>query len=279
MNHFNCFIDYVFSPSNIRMYYNVLPMEKQEDVKKILTGKNPKKDPEVTRIFLDTMLRSSAIFTPSGNYRRLHAQTKAPEHVELRKALTETHAKHTLEVGFAYGTSALVFAEHHQKMKNPGKCHTIIDPNQYGTGDGHWEGIGMENLKRVGFGSQVRLIEDSSVLALPALVGKVVLDVALIDGYHLFDYTLMDIFYCLQMLRVGGILIVDDKRMKAITAVAKYVTRAYKHVIDVCKTCRTMLVLKKIKEDTRDWNADETVYYDFRESIPTKTRKNLRRAK
>ena len=257
------------------MYYDVLPKEKQEDVKKILTGKNPKKDPEVTRSFLDTMLRSSAIFTPSGIYRRLHAQTKAPEHVELRTALKETHAKHTLEVGFAYGTSALVFAEHHQTMKNPGKCHTIIDPNQLT----QWEGIGLENMKRVGFGSQVRLIEDSSVLALPALVGKVVLDVALIDGYHLFDYTLMDIFYCLQLLRVGGILIVDDKRMKAISAVAKYVTRAYKHVIDVCKTCRTMLVLKKIKEDTRDWNADETVYYDFRESIPTKTRKNLRRAK
>jgi predicted O-methyltransferase YrrM len=256
------------------MYYDVLPKEKQEDVKKILTGKNPKKDPEVTRSFLDTMLRSSAVFTPSGDYRRLQAQTKAPEHVELRKALTETHAKHTLEVGFAYGASALVFAEHHQKMKNPGKCHTIIDPNQRT----QWEGIGLENLKRVGFGSQVRLIEESSVFALPALVGKVVLDVAVIDGYHLFDYTLMDIFYCLQMLRVGGILIVDDKRMKAITAVAKYVTRAYKHVVDVCKTCRTLLVLKKIKEDTRDWNTDETVHYDFREFVPKKqgTRKRSR---
>lgn len=270
------------------MYYDLLPKEKQEEVKKILTGKNPKKDPEITRTFLDVMLQSAAIFTPDGEYRRLHAQTKAPEHVELRKALEETQAKHTLEVGFAYGASALVFAEHHQRMKHPGKCHTILDPYQYGIGDGHWEGIGMENMKRVGFGPQVRLIEKSSVYALPALAedGKLKLDVALIDGYHLFDYTLMDVFYCLQMLRIGGILIVDDKRMKAITAVSNYVTRAYKHVIDICKKCRTLLVLKKIKEDTRDWNTDETVFYDLREFVQKKphpphrggTRKRSRRA-
>ena len=37
--------------------------------------------------------------------------------------------------------------------------------------------------------------------------------------------------------------------------------------------------IKKIKEDTRDWNTDETVHYDFREFIPTKTRKNVRRGR
>lgn len=74
----------------------------------------------------------------------------------------------------------------------------------------------------------------------------------------------MDVFFCLQMLRVGGVLIVDDKRMKAITAVAKYVKSAYKHVVDVCEKCRTMLVLRKIKEDTRDWDADEKVNFDLR---------------
>jgi len=259
------------------MYYDLLPKDKQEEVKKILTGKNPKKDPELTRTFLTTMLQSSAVFSPKGEYRRLQSQTKAPEHVELRNALEETHAKHTLEVGFAYGASALVFAEHHQRMKNTGKCHIILDPNQ----QTQWEGIGMENLKRVGFGTQVRLIEKSSVYALPALAedGTLKLDVALIDGWHLFDYTLIDIFYCLQMLRVGGILIVDDKRMKAITAVSNYVTRAYKHVIDICKKCRTMLILKKMKEDTRDWNTDETVFYDLRELVQKKqgTRKRTRR--
>jgi predicted O-methyltransferase YrrM len=260
------------------MMYDAMPKDKQEDVKKILTGSNPAKDPTVTRTFLNTMLQTRAIFSPAGEYRRLHAQTKLPEHIELRKALEQTKAKHTLEVGFAYGTSALVFAEHHQKQKNTGVCHTILDPNQYGTGEGHWEGIGMENMKRIGFESHIKLVEESSVFALPDLAKTVKLDVALIDGLHLFDYTLIDIFYCLHMLRVGGILLVDDKRMKAITAVSKYVTRAYKHVVDLSKGLGTMLIIKKIAEDTRDWNTDETVFYDLRQEFHKKGDRKTRKA-
>ena len=250
-------------------YYDKLDVDKKQQIKDFLTKhKNTEKDPDYTKKFLELTLKHFAVFTPSGEYRKLTSHTKQPEHEEIRKALKSTKAKHTLEVGFAYGTSALVFAEHHQRMKNTGISHTIIDPNQYEKGEGHWEGIGSENLKRVGFtkNRNWRLVEASSIDALPALYkkfGSGWLDVALIDGWHLFDYTLLDIFYCLQMLRVGGILIVDDKRMKAISAVAKYVTRAYSHVVDICPSCRTMLILKKKSEDKRDWNTDETVNFNL----------------
>lgn len=214
------------------------------------------------------MLKHAAIFDKHGKYYMLKAQTRENEHAEIRKALTQTKAKQTLEVGFAYGTSALVFAEHHQKMSNTGISHTIIDPNQFGTGEGHWDGIGVENLRRVGFtkGRSFRLVEETSISALPALLrkhGSEWLDVALIDGWHLFDYTLLDIFYCIEMLRVGGILIVDDKRMKAISAVGKYVVRAYPHIVDVCPSCKSILILKKKSNDTRDWNTDEKVNFNL----------------
>jgi predicted O-methyltransferase YrrM len=251
------------------MWYDKLSEEEQKDVKGILAkSKNTEKDPKFTKDFLKMMMNTAAVFTPSGEYRRLGSHTRESEHAEIRKALSQTKATQTLEVGFAYGTSALVFAEHHQKMKNVGISHTLIDPNQYGTGEGHWEGIGAENLKRCGFlkGKQFRLVEESSVTALPELLRKHKagwLDVALIDGWHLFDYTLLDIFYCLLMVRVGGIVIVDDKRMKAIRAVAKYVTRAYAHVVDICPSCPTMLIIKKTSEDMRDWNTDESVKFDL----------------
>jgi len=251
------------------MWFDTLPKEKQEELADVLSkARNPEKDPAYTKKFLELTLKHAAVFTPSGQYRRLTSYTRENEHKEIRKALRSTNAKHTLEVGFAYGTSALVFAEHHQAMKNRSISHTILDPNQYGTGEGHWEGIGVENLKRVGFikGKQYRLVEDTSVSALPALLkanGQGWLDVALIDGWHLFDYTLLDIFYCLLMLRVGGILIVDDKRMKAIKAVSKYVTRAYSHVVDICPSCSTMLVIRKKSDDKRDWNTDETVNFNL----------------
>ena len=250
------------------MYYDTLSNEKKEDVKDILLSKNKDKDPKFTRLYLETMLKYAAVFTPTDEYRRLTSHTRESEHTQIRKALTTTKAKSTLEVGFAYGTSALVFAEHHQQMKTTGISHTIIDPNQFGKGDGHWEGIGAENLKRCGFirNKNWRLIEDTSTTALPILLKKFKtewLDVALIDGWHLFDYTLIEVFYCLEMLRVGGILIVDDKRMKAINAVSKYVIRAYPGVIDICESCKTILVLKKISKDTRDWNSDEKVNFNL----------------
>jgi len=251
------------------MWYDTLPEKKQHEIKTFITkSKNPDHDPEYTKKFLGVILKHSAIFSKSGTYIQLHSHTRENEHKEIRKYLTQSKAKKTLEVGFAFGPSALIFAEHHQRQKNTGICHTIIDPNQSGSGSGHWDNIGVENLKRVGFmkGKHYRLVEETSVLALPELFKKKGrwLDLALIDGWHLFDYTLMDVFYCLEMLNVGGILIVDDKRMKAVHAVYKYVTRAYKHIIDVCPSCKSILVLKKKAKDTRDWNSDEKINFDLR---------------
>lgn len=248
------------------MWFDKLALGQQQQVSQRLTDfTNPEKDPDQTKMFLDATLKYASVFTKDGEYRRLTSHTRQAEHDEIRKRLVETRAKNTLEVGLAYGTSALVFAEYHQRAKNTGVCHTAIDPNQYGSGEGHWEGIGVQNLKRVGFvrGRNWRLVEKSSVDALPELSKKLKLDVALIDGYHLFDYTLLDVFYCLKMLRVGGVLIVDDKKMRAIKAVAQYVMRAYKNVAEICPDCQTLLVIRKVRDDDRDWKADEMVNFNL----------------
>ena len=248
------------------MWFDKLALGQQQQVSQRLTDfTNPEKDPEQTKMFLDATLKYASVFTKDGEYRRLTSHTRQAEHDEIRKRLVETKAKNTLEVGLAYGTSALVFAEYHQRAKNTGVCHTAIDPNQYGSGEGHWEGIGVQNLKRVGFirGRNWRLVEKSSVDALPDLAKKLKVDVALIDGYHLFDYTLLDVFYCLKMLKVGGVLIVDDKKMRAIKAVAQYVMRAYKNVAEICPDCQSLLVIRKVREDDRDWKSDEMVNFNL----------------
>lgn len=109
------------------MWYDTLPRDKQEEIREGLSEfKNPEKDPELTRKFLEATLKYAAVFTPDGDYRRLGYHTKEPEHIEIRKWLVSTKAKDTLEVGFAYGTSALVFAEHHQRMKNTGGGYVTL---------------------------------------------------------------------------------------------------------------------------------------------------------
>jgi predicted O-methyltransferase YrrM len=248
-------------------WYDTLSPEEQEEVREILVhGKNPEKDPSFTRKFLERISTTAAVFTSKGEYIRIRGHMRDGQLTEIRKALRETKAKQTLEVGFAFGTSALAFAEYHQRMNHTGIHHTIIDPKQ--NSEDHWRGVGIENLKRCGFvkGKNYRLLEESSISALPALLkkhGTGWLDMALVDGLHLFDYTLIDVFYCLQMLRVGGILIVDDKPMKAVRAVANYLNEAYTFVVDKCPKCY-VLVVKKIAEDTRDWNSDEKVNFDLK---------------
>ena len=73
-----------------------------------LKSKNKEKDPNYTRKYLDIMLKHAAIFAKDGTYFRLKAHTRENEHTELRKYLTQTKAKQTLEVGFAYGSSAFI---------------------------------------------------------------------------------------------------------------------------------------------------------------------------
>lgn len=246
------------------MWYDKLPESKKEEVKKAIVGcRNPTKDYRLTREFLDLTMKHYAVFDSTGKYYRLGSNTKPIEHEEIRSVLKKTGAKKTLEVGFAYGTSALLFAEHHQKMGHTGMSHYVVDPNQFGEEEGHWNGIGAENMKRVGFvrNKNWKLLEESSTEALPGLLkrNRGTFDVIFIDGMHLFDYTLIDIFYSLQLLRVGGVVIVDDKRMKAITAVQKYIEKSYKNITNICPSCPTMIVIKKTKEDDRDWNSDEYI--------------------
>ena len=80
------------------MWYDAQTPEKQEPIKEILTGSNPEKDHQVTRHFLNTMMKHAAVFDKAGHFYRLGSHTRENEHQEIRKALTQTKAKNTLEI-------------------------------------------------------------------------------------------------------------------------------------------------------------------------------------
>jgi len=63
----------------------------------------------------------------------------------------------------------------------------------------------------MGYGDIHHLIERLDYLALPSLVEQgVSFDFVLIDGWHSFDYTFLDLFYADLLLADGGILAVHD---------------------------------------------------------------------
>jgi predicted O-methyltransferase YrrM len=123
----------------------------------------------------------------------------------------------TLEVGCAFGLSSLYICE--AIRGRPGARHEIIDPHQ----NSNWDGAGVRNLKEVGV-DYAELIESGSEFALPRLLesGKGPYDFIFIDGWHTFDHTLLDCFYATRLLRVGGILALDDADWTSVARVIDF---------------------------------------------------------
>lgn len=160
----------------------------------------------------------------------------------LQKLVRELDPTISLEVGLAYGVSALFICDA-LTVRN-GTRHITIDPNEHGGpwGDS-WEGIGIANLRRAGYGDIVRLIEAPSYRALPELESSGQrIDFAFIDGWHTFDFCLIDFFLIDRMLNVGGVVALDDTNFPAIRKVCRFVkTNLSYSVLGVAEPDPTLL--------------------------------------
>jgi predicted O-methyltransferase YrrM len=153
----------------------------------------------------------------------IHSSISSSEGQFLQKLVRELDPTITLEVGLAYGVSALYICD--ALTIRSGTEHITIDPNQHGGpwGDS-WEGIGIANLHRAGYGDIVRLIEAPSYRALAELERRGQrIDFAFIDGWHTFDFTLVDFFFIDRILNVGGVVAIDDANYPAIRKVCRFV--------------------------------------------------------
>lgn len=158
---------------------------------------------------------------------KLHSEVPTEVGEFLQRIVRRLDPTVTLEVGLAYGISALFICDA-LRIRN-GTQHVVIDPNQETAWDRsehslNWGGIGIANLKRAGFGDVVRLIEAPSFRALPQLeqAGQRI-DFAFIDGWHTFDFALLDFFYIDRMLNVGGVVAFDDSSWPAVRKVCRFV--------------------------------------------------------
>ncbi len=123
----------------------------------------------------------------------------------------------TLEVGCAYGLSSLHICL--ATRERLGASHTIIDPFQ----NAHYDGAGIRNLEEAGI-DFFHLMETKSELALPRLLEEKEgqFDFIFIDGWHTFDHTLLDCFYASRLLRVGGLLAIDDVSFPSVRRVVDF---------------------------------------------------------
>jgi predicted O-methyltransferase YrrM len=154
---------------------------------------------------------------------KAHSSVSLSEGQFLQEIVSQLDPTVSLEVGLAYGISALFICD--ALNIRDGTQHIAIDPNQHRRVCGDcWEGIGLANLRRAGYGNIVRLIEAPSYSALAELErsGQRV-DFAFIDGWHTFDFALVDLFFIDRMLNVGGVVAFDDADWPAIRKVCRFV--------------------------------------------------------
>jgi predicted O-methyltransferase YrrM len=170
---------------------------------------------------LATILRTKSVETPDGTARPLHSAISEVEGQFIQSVIRSVRPRISLEVGCAYGVSSLYICEALQEIG--GEQHIIIDPHQLRPRP-HWEGVGLENLKRAGYSSLVRFYGEPSHRCLPQLhKDELRIDFAFIDGGHTFDLVFVDFFYIDRILKVGGVVVFDDVNYPSIRKIVRYI--------------------------------------------------------
>jgi predicted O-methyltransferase YrrM len=166
--------------------------------------------------------------------REITGAVSLPEAIELCDAIVSNGFRRTLETGVANGVSTLAMCGALSVRDLPGSKHVGVDPCQF-TDHG---GAALALLAEHDLGRYFELVnKPMHVGAVELLERDVRLDLAFIDGWHTFDYALIDFFYVDKMLEKGGLVAVHDTRWPAVRKVVqfalshrRYRLRPYKRV-------------------------------------------------
>ena len=113
----------------------------------------------------------------------------------------------TLEIGMAYGASTFVFCGMHSKMKLSESSHVAIDPFQLA----HYDDCGVIIVEKANLGNYLKTYYDPSCIVLPRMFSlQEKYDLIYIDGSHFFEDAFLDAYFSIRLLRLGGIMLLDD---------------------------------------------------------------------
>lgn len=138
----------------------------------------------------------------------------------LRDVLIREGAQVVIEVGLAYGVSALAIAEALAVTAGADMNHLIIDAFQDHFGDSGWDA-----LTRAGWNS-CTLFRERSEIALPRLISEgLVPDAAFVDGSHIFHNVFVDLALLRRLIRPGGLIVLDDRDLPSVATAVDYFER------------------------------------------------------
>ena len=196
---------------------------------------------------IEQIYKTKTVYNIDNKPIKLKANVGISEGKTLYDLVMSLKCKNALEIGMAFGLSALFMCIGLKKTN--GKL-TSIDPNQ----DTKWENIGTLNIKRAKLQKHHNVIIGKSYNELPKLLNKKKkYELIFIDGWHTFDYCLIDFFYSDLMLKIGGVIVIDDVLHSGVKKVVAYIITNYKHYELIPTDVKTICIFKKKKEDDRDW--------------------------
>jgi predicted O-methyltransferase YrrM len=136
----------------------------------------------------------------------------------LRDLLLAEKPGTVIEIGLAYGSSALAIAEALVAAGPDEARHVIIDAYQK-----HFHSSGWAAIAGAGLAGLCSLVQERSQIALPRLLADgFVADAAFVDGSHIFHNVFTDLFYLRELVRPGGLIILDDCSYLSVATAARY---------------------------------------------------------
>jgi predicted O-methyltransferase YrrM len=178
---------------------------------------------------LSTLYRERRVVGRSGKvFEELGALSTVNNLLQIRTLMMEFAPERTLEIGMAFGGSALTFAASHRDLERSAlRQHTAIDHAQ----NSYWDDAGRLNLDRAGLADYVEVIEQYSAFALPQLIDeKRKYDLIYVDGSHQFEDVLVDFVFCHELLNVGGMILFDDSTDSQVAKVLRFIESNYDEI-------------------------------------------------
>jgi predicted O-methyltransferase YrrM len=144
----------------------------------------------------------------------------AREGEALESWVRRERGRRTIEVGLGYGISALFICGALADTGPDGR-HVAIDPHQ----STRFASCGMQTVADAGLGHLLELVEEPSEIVLPRLLAeRRTYDFAFVDGNHRFDGVFVDLMYLGRLVRLGGLVVVDDHQLPAVSRAVSFCT-------------------------------------------------------
>jgi len=137
----------------------------------------------------------------------------------LRDVLVADGVHVVIEVGLAYGSSALAIGEALVLTGETEASHIVIDPFQATA----YDDVGRDALNAAGLAAQTTFIEEASSIVLARLAGAgLTADAAFVDGSHRFHEVFVDLYFLRQLVRPGGLIVLDDAALPSVATALRY---------------------------------------------------------